>query len=551
MCLGQAAVPPIPQFEDIGKQAGLTVPNISSKDEYYIVESMSGGAGFIDCDNDGKLDVVTVNGSTVERYKQGGDLMVTLYHQDADLKFSNITQAAGLTRKGWGMGVSVVDFDNDGWQDLYVTGYGGNVLYRNLGNCKFEDVTEKAGLRVGGFSAGAAWGDYDRDGHVDLFVDQYVHQDMNALPTAHADGVPCMYAGVRVYCGPSGLAGDSDFLFHNRGDGTFEDVSKKAGVDNQNHFFGMQAVWADFSNDGWLDLYVANDVNPNYLFKNKHDGTFEEVGLLTGTAVNGDGQMQGSMGVDIADFDHDGLLDILVTNYIQEGVDLYWNRGETGFDQISGAAGLLQPTRRYVGWGGGFFDMDNDGWLDIFITNGHIYPQVDQITPNVTFREPMLLFRNKRNRTFEDVTELTKLNAGGLYVRRGAAFGDVNNDGKVDILVLTHNGTPSLLINRTQTDNHAALFKLIGTKSNKAAFGARVTVTAGGVTHSMQVRSGSSYLSQNDLRLHFGLGASAVMEKVEISWPSGAKEVLSNVPAGFIYTVEEGSGIRGKSAFNH
>jgi hypothetical protein len=292
-------------------------------------------------------------------------------------------------------------------------------------------------------------------------------------------------------------------------------------------------------------------VNPNYLFKNKHDGTFEDVGLLTGTAVNGDGQMQGSMGVDVADFDHDGLLDILVTNYIQEGVDLYWNRGEMGFDQIAGSAGLLQATRRYVGWGGGFFDVDNDGWLDIFITNGHIYPQLDQITPNVTFREPMLLFRNKRNRTFEDITEPSKINVDGLCVRRGAAFGDVNNDGKVDILILNHSGAPSLLINRTQTENHAATFKLIGTKSNRAAIGARVTVTAGGFTQSMQVRSGSSYLSQNDLRLHFGLWASAVMEKVEVSWPSGAKDILNNVPTDFIYTVEEGSGIKGKRVFSH
>jgi enediyne biosynthesis protein E4 len=550
-CLSHIAPPAVPRFEDLGQQAGLTVPNISSKDEYYIVESMSGGAGFIDCDNDGKLDIVTVNGSTVERYRRGGDLLVTLYHQDANLKFTDITKAAGLTRTGWGMGVSVVDFDNDGWQDLYVTGYGGNVLYRNLGNCKFEDVTEKAGVGVGGFSTGAAWGDYDRDGYVDLFVPRYVHQDMDALPVTHVDGVPCTYMGMRVYCGPSGLPGDSDFLFHNRGDGTFEDVSKKAGVDNPNHFFGMQAVWADFANDGWLDLYVANDVNPNYLFRNKHDGTFEEVGLLTGTAVNSDGQMQGSMGVDIADFDHDGLLDILVTNYIQEGVDLYWNRGEMGFDQIAASGGLLQATRRYVGWGGGFFDMDNDGWLDILITNGHIYPQVDVVTGNVTFRQPILLYRNRRNRTFEDVTELSKLNSGGMYVRRGAAFGDVNNDGKVDVLILNHNGTPSLLINRTETNNHAALFKLIGTKSNKAAIGARVTVTAGGVTQSMQVRSGSSYLSQNDLRLHFGLGASAIMEKVEVSWPSGAKDVLNHVPGDFIYTIEEGSGIKRKSAFKH
>lgn len=397
----------------------------------------------------------------------------------------------------------------------------------------------------------ARLGDYDRDGNVDLFVPRYVHQDMEAVPVTHKDGVPCTYMGVRVYCGPSGLPGDSDFLFHNSGNGTFEDVSKKAGVDNPDHFFGMQAVWADFANDGWLDLYVANDVNPNYLFHNKHDGTFEDVGLLSGTALNSDGHMQGSMGVDIADFDHDGLLDILVTNYIQEGVDLYWNRGPQGFDQIAASAGLLDATQHYVGWGAGFFDMDNDGWLDIFVANGHIYPQIDAIKGNVTFPQPMLLFRNRRDRTFEDVTALSNINNGGLHVRRGVAFGDVNNDGKVDILVLNHNGTPSLLINRTQTDNHAVLFRPVGTKSNKAAIGARVTVTAGGVVQFMQVRSGSSYLSQNDLRLHCGLGKNSVMDRVEVSWPSGAKEVLQNLPADFIYTVVEGNGIQRKMPFSH
>jgi len=541
---------PVPQFEDISVAAGLTGRNVSSVDEYSIVESMSGGAGFIDCDNDGKLDIVTVTGSTVERYRNGGDLMVTLYHQDAGLKFTDITKSAGLGRKGWGMGVSVADFDNDGWQDLYVTGYGDNVLYHNLGKCKFEDVTEKAKLRVGGFSSGAAWGDYDRDGKVDLFVARYIHQDLDAVPVTHNDGVPCTYSGMRVYCGPSGLPGDTDFLFHNRGDGTFEDVSKRAGVGNENHFFGMQPVWADFANDGWLDLYLANDVNPNYMFRNKHDGTFEEVGLLTGTAVDSEGRMQGSMGVDIADVDHDGLMDILVTNYIQEGVDLYWNRGIQGFDQISGSAGLLQATRRYVGWGAGFFDVDNDGWLDILVANGHIYPQVDGAKRNVTFREPLLLFRNRRDRTFEDVSEISGINAGALHVRRGVAFGDVNNDGKVDVLILNHNDTPTLLVNRTQTQNHAALFRLVGTKSNKAAIGARVTVTAGGVTQFMQVRSGSSYLSQNDLRLHFGLGENAVMDKVEVSWPSGEKQVLRNVEAGFIYTIVEAGKIPQRVPFD-
>src|SRR5580658_5138491 len=250
------AAKPIPQFEDITKRAGLTVPHNSTPEKRYIVESMSGGVGFIDCDNDGKLDIITVNGSSVDRYRKGGDPLITLYHQDSNLKFTDITQAAGLTRKGWGMGVSVMDFDNDGWQDIYVTGFGGNVLYRNLGNCKFEDVTDKAGLRVGGFSTGAAWADYDRDGLVDLFVPRYVHIDMDKLPEFGSDDKFCRYRGVMVQCGPAGLPGESDFLFRNRGDGTFEDVSKKAGVDDPGHYYGMQAVWADYDNDGWPDLYV-------------------------------------------------------------------------------------------------------------------------------------------------------------------------------------------------------------------------------------------------------------------------------------------------------
>jgi enediyne biosynthesis protein E4 len=538
-----------PRFEDVTKEAGLTVSHLSTPENRYIVESMSGGVGFIDCDNDGKLDIVTVNGSSVDRYRQGGDLMITLYHQDGNLKFTDITKTAGLTRRGWGMGVAVADFDNDGWQDIYVTGFGGNVLYRNLGNCKFEDVTDKAGVRVGGFSTGAAWADYDRDGFVDLFVPRYVHIDINNLPEFGSNDKTCRFRGIPVQCGPWGLPGESDFLFHNRGDGTFEDVSKKAGVDDPNHYFGMQGVWADYDNDGWPDLYVANDAGPNYLYHNKHDGTFEDVALLSGAALSADGREQGSMGVDFGDIDHDGRFDIFVTNFTEEPDTLYWNQGTRGFTDISWSARVAQPSYPLVGWGTALFDMDNDGWLDIFVANGHVYPQMDLVKGGPPYRQPMLLFRNNRDRTFEDVTAISGLNSLPPASRRGAAFGDVNNDGKIDVLILNVGEPPTLLLNRTESSNHAVLFKLVGTKSNKAAIGARITVTAGDLVQFNEVRGGSSYLSQNDLRLHFGLGTQTSMSTVEVSWPSGKKEVYRDLLADSIYTIVEGEGVQQKVAF--
>jgi enediyne biosynthesis protein E4 len=551
VCIAQSSnpAPPIPHFEDVTKQAGLTVPHASTPEKRYILESMSGGVGFIDCDNDGKLDIITVNGSSVDRYRQGGDLMITLYHNEGGLKFHEITVAAGLTRKGWGMGVAVADFDNDGWQDIYVTGYGGNVLYRNLGNCKFEDVTEKAGLRVGGFSTGAAWGDFDRDGHVDLFVPRYVSVDVNKLPQFGSDDKTCKFRGIPVQCGPWGLPGESDFLFRNRGDGTFEDVSKKSGVDDSHHYFGMQGVWADYDNDGWPDLYVANDAGPNYLYRNKRDGTFEDVGLLSGASLSGDGQEEGSMGVDFGDIDHDGKLDIIVTEFTEQPDLLFWNQGAQGFTDISWSSHIAQPSYPLVGWGTKFFDMDNDGWLDIFVANGHVYPQMDLVKGGVPYRQPVLLFRNHRDRTFEDVTALSGLDRLPLESRRGAAFGDVDNDGKVDILILNVGQPPTLLVNRTPDSGHAVLFKLIGTKSNKAAIGARVTVTTGDLVQFNEVRGGGSYLSQNDLRLHFGFGQRAMMDVVEIAWPSGQKDLVKNLPADYIYTIVEGEGVKAKVHF--
>jgi hypothetical protein len=545
-CFGQAS--PSPRFEDVSRQAGLNVSHIAEPEQHYIIESTSGGVGFIDCDNDGKLDIVTVNSSTVDRYRKGGDLMVTLYHQDGDLHFTDITQAAGLTRKGWGMGVAVADFDNDGWQDLYVTGYGGNVLYRNLGNCKFEDVTEKAGLRVGGYSTGAAWGDYDRDGFVDLFVPRYLSVDLDKLPKPDAADKLCDFQGISMECARRGHTGESDLLFHNRGDGTFEDVSKKAGVDDPGHYLGMQGIWADYDNDGWPDLYVTNDGGPNYLYHNKHDGTFEDVGLFSGAALSLEGQERGSMGVDFGDFDHDGRLDIFVTNFAGEGSALYWNQGDRGFTDLSWPAGVARPTLPYVGWGTAFFDADNDGWLDILVANGHVFPQMDNVKGSAPYRQPVMLFKNNRNRTFEDVSAIAGLDKLPPASHRGAAFGDVNNDGKVDVLILNVGQPPTLLINRTQNQNHAALFHLVGTKSNKSAIGARVTVTAGGVSQFSEVRSGSSYCSQNDLRLHFGLGAETLMT-AEVSWPSGKKETYKDLSADFIYTIVEGTGVKEKTAF--
>src|SRR5713226_3772006 len=466
-----ASQSPIPRFKDVAKEVGLTVSHISTPEKKYIVESMSGGTGLIDCDNDGELDIITVNGSTVDRFRQGGDPMITLYHQDADFKFTtDITQSAGLTRKGWGMGVAVADYDNDGLQDIYVTGYGGNALYHNLGNCKFEDVTDRAGVAGGAFSTGAAWADYDRDGYVDLFVSRYVRTDLNHLPTPESNSPDFFHKGIRVE-NPWTMQGETDLLFHNRGDGTFEEVSRKAGVNDPARHYGLGVVWGDYDNDGWPDLYVANDSGPNYLYRNKHDGTFEEVGLLAGASLSADGQEQGSMGVDFGDFDHDGLLDIVVTNFAEQADDLYHNEGPTrGFLDLAWSSKIGQVVYPYVRWGTGFVDFDNDGWADIFVASGHVYPQVDSIANNISkYKQPMFLFRNKGDRTFEDITRTTGLSSVPLASRRGAAFGDVKNDGNIGILVLNVGAPPSLFIQDVPSPRHRVLFRLVGTKSNRAA----------------------------------------------------------------------------------
>jgi hypothetical protein len=530
-------------FREISKEAGLNkVPNSSMK-QRYVVETISGGVALSDCDNDGKLDILVVNDSTIEQYQAGGVPMVTLYHQGENLKFTDITKEAGLTRKGWGMGIAVGDYDNDGLPDIYVTGYGGNALYHNLGNCRFEDVTEKAGVTAGGFSAGAAWADYDRDGHLDLFVSRYVHTDLNHLPTPEHPSKNFFHKGLPVE-NPWTMDGESDLLFHNRGDGTFEEVSKKAGVNDSAMHFGLGAVWGDYNNDGWPSLLVANDSGPNYLYRNKHDGTFEEVAMLSGVALSPEGLESGNMGVDMGDFDRDGKLDFVITNYADQPKALFLNRGAQGFENLTYTAKIAQTSLPYVSWGTGFEDLDNDGLPDVLVASGHIYPGVDTIPGNVKYRQPLLLYRNKGDRAFEEIADLAGLNSGPMQSRRGVAFGDVNNDGNIDMVIFNVGAPPSLFINDTKNQNHRAMFKLVGTKSNRGAAGARITVTSASRTQIEEVKAGSSYISTNDPRVHFGLATDTIMTKVDIRWPNGNVETLQNVPADCTYTIVEGQGIK-------
>lgn len=535
-------LPPVPQFQDVAGERGVTVSHISTGEKRYIVESISGGVGLFDCDDDGRLDIVIVNGSSIDRFSKGGDPMVTLYHQEPDGTFKDFTREAGLDRRGWGMGVAVADFDNDGKLDLFVTGYGGNVLYRNLGGCKFEDVTEKAGVRGGGFSTGAAWGDYDRDGYVDLFVSRYVHIDLAHMPEFGSNKY-CRYKGLLVQCGPWGLEGESDLLYHNRGDGTFEEVSVKAGVHDQIGYYGLGVMWSDYDDDGWPDLLVANDSVPNYLYHNNRNGTFSEVGMLSGVSLSGDGTQLGNMGVDFGDYDHSGRLSLFITTFQDQPKALWRNLGANSFEDVSWASGIGRPSYSDVCWGASFFDMDNDGWLDLLFACGHVYPQIDSLASGPGYRQPLFLERNNRDGTFDEVSREAGLANLPLHSRRGAAFGDIFNTGNVDVVLLNVGEPASLMLNRNEDGNHRVLLKLIGTKSNRAAVGARVTIHAGGVRQIGEVRAGGSYLSQNDLRLHFGLGKSAKIDKVVIRWPSGKIEALENVSADSIYTILEGSGI--------
>ena len=502
-----------------------------------------GGIALFDCDNDGKLDIAVVNDSTIKRFLAGGDPMITLYRQDGsgrNLHFTDITAEAGLTTSGWGMAIAVGDYDNDGLPDLYVTGYGHNVLYHNLGGCKFEDVTRRAGVEAGGFSTGAAWADYDRDGHLDLFVARYVHTDLRHLPPP--DPRVQGYRSVILQM-PDEMDGETDLLFRNRGDGTFEEVSEKAGVSDPRKLHGMGVVWGDYDDDGWPDLYVTNDGGTNYLYHNNGDGSFTENGILSGTATGANGEIYGNMAADFGDFNHDGRLDLVTTRYSRQPASLYRN-DQLAFTDVAGETGIMQPTLAPVKWGVSFGDFDNSGWPDILIANGNFSSLMDKLETEVKYREPLQLFRNVDGWKFEEIADQAGLNRGPLQSRRGLALGDVNNDGNLDFVVFNANGPPSLFINETQNMNHRVLFRLVGTRSNRMGIGARVTIFSQGIVRVDEVRGGGGYNSSNDTRLHFGLGQATAIDKIAVRWPSGLKEEFLNIPADAIYEIREEHGLK-------
>lgn len=536
-------------FIDIGSASGVNVANISTPESRYIIESMSGGVAVFDCDGDGFLDVATVNGSSVERYKRGGDPVLTLYRQidgatSKTPKFENVTATSGISRKGWGMGISVVDHDNDGIQDLFVTGFGGNVMYRGTGSCKYVDVTEKAKLQGSGFMAGSGWADFDRDGDLDVYVTGYVFLDLKKLPV-FGSSPECTYRGIRVQCGPRGLRGEPDFFFRNEGDGTFTDVTEAIGMSDKKKYYGLGAVWNDYDNDGWPDLYVANDATPNFLYRNQGGKSFEEAGFQSGTAFNLDGIEQGSMGIAWGDYDNDGFFDVFVTNFASEHNTLYRNLGARGFIDVSMESRIGTVSKPYVGWGTGFYDFDNDGWQDILVANGHVYPQMElaQSPGYLGFRQHFLLHRNLGNGKFEEITDESGLQKVTMRSQRGVAFGDLNNDGSIDAVVTSVGDQPSVLLNTTQNKNRSVSIRLIQPGKNRYAIGARVVVKTQKMRQMREVESGSSYLSQNDLRLHFGLGSDENIDWVEVRWSDGSSEKIAGIEPGKMFTVEKGKGV--------
>jgi hypothetical protein len=532
----------VPQFENIASKAGISFSHASSEQKRYIFESMSGGVIILDYDRDGWPDIYFTNAPTIEGALQKKIPLGALYHNNHDGTFTEVTQKAGLTKPCLAMGGAVGDYDNDGWPDLYITCLGGNTLYHNNGDGTFTDVTARAGVADGRWSAGAAFGDYDGDGFADLMVANYVDFHLDDLPQFGSTPY-CKYRGVDVQCGPRGLKGAGDTLFHNNGDGTFTDVSKSAGVNDPNGYYGLGVIWADFNNTGRPDIYVTNDSTPKFLYKNLGNGKFDEVGFESGTALSNNGSEQASMGIAVGDYNHTGRPSLYVTNFENENDDLYRNEGDWNFSEESFSSGLALAALPWVKWGAAFVDLDNDGWLDLITVTGHVYPQTDMMPGDPGYRQPKLLSLNEKDGTFCDASEQAGPALKEKRVSRGLAVADLFNDGNMDVVVNDLDGSPMVLRNQGVPGRHWVSFELAGTKSNRLALNARIKVVAGGMTQTDEVHSGGSYLSQNDLRVHFGLGSATKIDSVEIRWPSGAIDRVGNLAADQFYSVLEGHGV--------
>jgi hypothetical protein len=537
-------------FEDISRSSGLATWKYigGTAAKALIVESLGGGAGLLDYDNDGWLDIYLVNGMTYDALNGKAPAPhAALFHNNHDGTFTNVAEKAGVTNDRWGVGVAVGDYDNDGWPDLYVTNVGKNRLYHNNHDGTFTDLAEQAGVTLGTWSTGPTFGDYDGDGKLDLFVPGYAAYDFNDPPTAGSKQVVsnfCQFRGVSAFCGPRGLKGEHDHLFHNNGDGTFTDVSVKAGVADRPGYFGLTAVFADLNGDGRPELLVADDSTPNYLYRNKGDGTFEDLSFESGYAVNGEGRETASMGIALGDYQNAGKLDILNTTFSDDYKVLYRNDGDLTFSDVSRDAGLGVTTIPFLSWGDGFIDYDNDGWKDIFIASGHVYPEVDRHDWGTSFAERPLLFRNVAGKKFELVPAVKGTGLAVVIPARGAAFGDLFNDGKIDIVLNNIDAPPTLLRNVDDNRHHWIELRLLGgPKSPRDAVGATVYLTSSNQTQRGDVLSGGSFASSNDPRVHFGLGDAKTVSAIEIHWPSGALEKIRPAAVDRIYTVEEGKGI--------
>ena len=535
------------QFVDVASDAGLNVPNVWGGVDHKrsIIETKGSGLAFFDYDNDGWLDIYLTNGNRLDTVWPAGKAPTShLFKNNRDGTFTDVTEKSGLAITGWQTGVCVGDYDNDGWDDLFCCFLGHNMLFHNNGNGTFTDVTKKAGLyhEKGRWGAGCSFLDYDRDGHLDLFVCNYIKIDPDKIPIA-SDTKYCQWKGIPIMCGPRGLPADTNILYRNNGDGTFTDVSEKSGILKPGPRYSITSVSYDFDNDGWPDIYIAVDSEPSILFKNNHDGTFTDVAVMAGCAYNEDGHEQAGMGVAVADYDCDGWFDIFKTNFVDDTCNLYHNNGDGTFTDVTHPSGI-GVNNRYVAWGCGFVDVDNDGWTDLVQVNGHVYPEVDQYNSGESFKNQRLVYKNRGNGTFKDVSAEMGPGISEKFSSRGAAFGDYLNNGCMDVLVLNLNDLPSLLRNEGGDKLNWIKVKLVGTVCNRTAIGARVRVITGKHVQMDEVNSGTSVMSQSDLRLHFGLGSAGIVDMIEVKWPTTQKvESFAKVQANQILTIREGHGI--------